>query len=58
MVAAARSGSADGLGIAAKCILALAGITHPTPEQTAGAILEAHHHNDLRVLALGKNLKE
>lgn len=58
MVAAARSGSASGLDTAARCILALAGIAHPTPEQTAGAVLKAHAYRDLHVLAQGKNVKE
>lgn len=43
---------------AAACRLALRGIEHPTPEQTAGAYLEALTMRDIHVLAQGKNLKE
>lgn len=56
MVAAARDGG--NIETAARCLLALAGITQPTPEQTAGAVLKAYAYNDLHVLAAGKNLKE
>ena len=35
---------------AARCILAVRGIADPTPEQFAGAVLEAHSWNDVRAL--------
>ncbi len=44
--------------IAAECLLALAGIDHPTPEQTVGARLKARLYFDVNVLARGKIWKE
>ena len=60
MLAAARGHGDRGgnISTSAGCLLALAGIEHPTPEQTAGAHLLALGLSDLHVLALGKNLKE
>lgn len=55
LVAAARAGDID---TAARCELALRGIRHPTPEQTAGAMLSAWRDADTRILAYGKNWKE
>lgn len=55
LVAAARGGSVE---TAARCILALAGIQDPTPEQTAGAVLQAHAYDDLHILAKGQVIKE
>jgi len=44
---AARRGDVE---TAARCELALLGIRHPTPEQTAGAQLRALHDEDVRSL--------
>lgn len=58
MVNAARKGDGEGVALAARCLLALRGITHPTREQRAGAILEAWHMEDIRVMAHGKHYKD
>lgn len=55
MLRQAREGRTD---VAAACLLAFHGITHPTPEQAAGAGVLACMANDLHVLARGQNLKE
>jgi len=46
-VSAARAGDVE---TAARCKLALLGITRPSPEQVAGATLEAHFADDVRVM--------
>lgn len=44
--------------VAAECLLALAGVSNPSPEQRVGARLKAQAYADLHVLALGKVWKE
>ena len=56
MVAAVRD--RGDIAQAAACRLALHRIEHPTPEQRAGAELEALAMRDLCVLAHGKTYKE
>lgn len=56
MVAAVRSDGGD-IAQAARCRLALRGIKSPTPEQVAGAELEAWTMRDIQVLARGQNWK-
>jgi len=55
MLRQARDGRTD---VAAACLLELFGVTHPTPEQAAGAGVLACMANDLHVLAADKRLKE
>jgi hypothetical protein len=57
MVAAVRSDRGD-IAQAAACRLALHRIDRPTPEQSAGAELEALTMRDLHILAMGKTYKE
>lgn len=52
-----RAANAD-RAVAAECLLALEGITDPSPEQRTGARLKAQAYADLHVLALGKVWKE
>lgn len=52
-----RAAEAD-QALAATCLLALAGIAFPTPEQTVGARLQARAMFDLHVLSFGKTWKE
>jgi len=54
----ARAGGADGVSVAARCALALRDVAHPTPEQLAGAVLEAWHREDVRIMASGKQWQE
>lgn len=58
MVDEARSGSEVGIVLAAHCELALRGVTHPSREQMAGAVLHAWHCEDIRIMAHGKTWKE
>jgi len=58
MVDAARAGGREGVSLAARCELALLGISHPTREQMAGAVLRAWHREDIRIMASGKQWEE
>lgn len=58
MVRAVRDRDRGDVETAARCLLAFAGIAHPTPEQYAGALLHAHAQRDLHVLAMGRTYKE
>ena len=55
MLRQAREGRID---VGAACLLAFRGLTHPSPEEAAGASLIACALNDLHVLAADKRLKE